>query len=66
MYSLITNDLKGTMNSILIICHCLIYQNLYEESLRLTNIVTIVLKLINFITSEGMNHQFKDFLNEWN
>jgi hypothetical protein len=63
--SLTINNVNNTTDCNLIIYHCLIHQeDLCEESLKMTNIVTVS-KLVNFVRSEGMNHhQFKDFLSD--
>jgi hypothetical protein len=63
MSSLITNDVKNITDHDLIICHCLIHhENMCAKSLKMTNVVTVVSKFVNFIMSKGINHhQFKDF-----
>jgi len=65
---LISNDVKNTRNRDLIICHSLLHQeNLFTKSLKVENVVTIVSKLVNFVTSKGMNNrQFKNFMRDMN
>ncbi|XP_056642617.1 general transcription factor II-I repeat domain-containing protein 2-like [Diorhabda sublineata] len=50
----------------LIVLHCIIHQqNLCSKSIRLHNVMNVVVKTINFIRSRGLNHrQFKTFLDE--
>ncbi|KAH1028340.1 hypothetical protein HUJ05_001701 [Dendroctonus ponderosae] len=50
----------------LIVLHCIIHQqNLCSKSIRLQNVLNVVVKTINFIRSRGLNHrQFKAFLDE--
>lgn len=50
----------------LIVLHCIIHQqNLCSKSIRLQNVMNVVVKTINFIRSRGLNHrQFKAFLDE--
>lgn len=50
----------------LIILHCIIHQqNLCSKSIRLKNVMDVVVNTINFIRSRGLNHrQFKAFLDE--
>jgi hypothetical protein len=46
--------------------HCLIHQeNLCAKSVKITNVVTVVAKLVNYIRSQGLNHrQFQQFLSD--
>jgi hypothetical protein len=40
-------------------------ENLYDKFLKMTNVVTVVSKLVNLVRSKGMNYlQFKDFLSD--
>ncbi|XP_056637725.1 general transcription factor II-I repeat domain-containing protein 2-like [Diorhabda sublineata] len=50
----------------LIVLYCIIHQqNLCSKSIRLHNVMNVVVKTINFIRSRGLNHrQFKTFLDE--
>ncbi|XP_066901420.1 general transcription factor II-I repeat domain-containing protein 2B-like [Halyomorpha halys] len=50
----------------LIVIYCIIHQyNLCGKSIRLQNVINVVVKTINFIRSRGLNHgQFKAFLDE--
>ncbi|XP_057660718.1 general transcription factor II-I repeat domain-containing protein 2-like [Diorhabda carinulata] len=50
----------------LIVLHCIIHQqNLCSKSIRLHNVMNVVVKTINFIRSRGLNHrQLKTFLDE--
>ncbi|GBP84433.1 General transcription factor II-I repeat domain-containing protein 2A [Eumeta japonica] len=50
----------------LIVLRCVIHQqNLYSKSIRLQNVMNVVVKTINFIQSRGLNHrQFKAFLDD--
>jgi hypothetical protein len=59
--SLITKDVKNTFAY-----HCLIHQeNLCAKSVKITNVFTVVAKLINYIRSKGLNHrQFQQFLSD--
>lgn len=45
---------------------CLLYQqDLCARFVRMTNVATAVVKLVNYISSEGLNHrQFEEFLRE--
>lgn len=64
--SRIFNDVNNTMDHDLIILHCLLRQeNLCVKSRKMTNVITVVSKLVNFIGSKEINHsQFKDFLSD--
>ncbi|KAJ0171369.1 hypothetical protein K1T71_012919 [Dendrolimus kikuchii] len=50
----------------LLVLHCITHQqNLCSKSIRLQNVMNVVVKTINFIRSRGLNHrQFKTFLDE--
>jgi len=64
MSSLNTNNVKNTTNSNLILYSWLMHvENPCAKSFQITNVATIVIKLVNFVRSKGMNyHQFKDFV----
>jgi hypothetical protein len=64
--SLITKDVKNTTSSDLFVYHCLIHQeNLCAKSVKITNVVTVVAKLVNSKRSKGLNHrQFLQFLSD--
>jgi hypothetical protein len=61
--SLITKDVKNTTGRDLFAYHCLIHQeNLCAKSVKMTNVVTVVAKLVNYIRSKGLNHhKFQQF-----
>jgi hypothetical protein len=67
-FMLISNDVKNTRNGDLIICHSSLHQeNLCTKSLKVENVVTVVSRLVNFVTSKGMsNRQFKNFMRDTN
>ncbi len=50
----------------LIVCHCIIHQeNLCAQSIKMKNVMSIVVKCVNFIKSKGLNNrQFKELLLE--
>ena len=52
----------------LVVCHCIIHQqNLCAKSLQLHNVVSTVIKCINFIKSRGLNSRLcKKFLEDLN
>jgi hypothetical protein len=55
--SLVTNDVENRGHCDLIICLYLIKQDdLCPKSVRLTNVDTMVSKLVNFVGSKGTNH----------
>jgi hypothetical protein len=60
---LVTNYVKNRVDCNLIICFYLIKQeDPCPKSVGLTNVVTVVSKLLNFIASKGTSQlQFKDF-----
>jgi hypothetical protein len=62
--SLITKDVKNKTGRDLFVYHCLIHQeNLCAKSAKITNVFTVVAKLVNYIRSKGLNHsQFQQFL----
>jgi hypothetical protein len=64
--SLITKDVENTTGCNLFVCHCLIRQeNMCAKSVKMTNVVTVVAKLVNFIRSQGLNHrQLQQFLSD--
>jgi hypothetical protein len=64
--SLIMKDMKNTTCRDLFVHHCLIHQeNLCAKFVKMTNAVTVVAKLVNFITSKGLNHrQLLQFLSD--
>jgi hypothetical protein len=46
----ITNEVRNTTKGDMIKCHCLIHkENLCVKFLKMTNVVTVVPKLINFV-----------------
>ncbi|KAG8239704.1 hypothetical protein J437_LFUL019045, partial [Ladona fulva] len=62
---LIENDAKKMDNLRFMKYHCIIHQeNLCATTLKMENILNVVIKTINFIRSKGLNHrQFQEFLN---
>jgi hypothetical protein len=64
--SLVTKDVKNTTGHDLFLNHCLIHQeNLCAKSVKITNAVTVVAKLVDYIRSKGLNHhQFQQFLSD--
>ena len=52
----------------LVVCHCIIHQqNLCAKSLQLRNVMSTVIKCINFIKSRGLNSRlFKKLLEDLN
>jgi hypothetical protein len=64
--SFITKDVKNATGRDLFVCHCLIHQeNLCAKSVKMTNVVTVVAKLVDYIRSKGMNHrQLQQFLSD--
>jgi hypothetical protein len=40
-------------------------ENLHAKSIEMTNVVTVVAELVNYVRSKGLNHhQFKHFLSD--
>jgi hypothetical protein len=66
MSLLITKDVKNTTGRDLFLYHCLMHQeNPCAKSVKMTNVVTVVAKLGNYIRSKGLNHrQFQQFLSD--
>lgn len=64
--TLISQEAKALTSHDLIACHCLLHQeHLCAKSLRMTNVVAIIVKLVNFIRSKGLNHrQFRELLSD--
>jgi hypothetical protein len=64
--SLITKDVKNTTGRDLFVYHCLLHQgNLCAISVKMTNVITVVAKLVSYIRSKGLNHrQFQHFVSE--
>lgn len=62
---LIEDDPKKIGNLRFIKYHCIIHQeNLCATTLKMDNVMNVVIKTINFIRSKGLNHrQFQEFLN---
>ena len=48
------------------IFHCIIYQqNLFAKSLKFKHVMGLVIKAVNFIRAQGLNHQqFQKFLDD--
>jgi hypothetical protein len=59
-------DVKNTTGCNLSVYHCLIHEeNLCAKSIKMTNIVAAVAKLVNCIRSKGVyHHQFEQYLFE--
>jgi galactitol-specific phosphotransferase system IIB component len=64
--SLITKDMKNITGRYLFVYHCLVHQgNLCAISVKMTNVITVVAKLVNYVRSKGLNHrQFQQFLSD--
>ena len=58
----------GLNASDLVVCHCVIHQeNLCAKSVKLSNVMPIVIKCINFIKNRGLNSRlFKQLLEDLN
>jgi hypothetical protein len=57
---------ENTTGRDLFVYHCLIHQeNLCAKSVKMTNVITVVAKLVYYIRSKGLNHsQFQQFLSD--
>ena len=60
------NEFKRVTGNDLIVCHCLLHQEvLCSKILKMQNVIPRIIKIINFIRSTGLNHrQFKELLFE--
>lgn len=61
---LIENDAIATGNFKLMKYHCIVHQeNLCSKSLKIDNVMKIIIETVNFIRSNALNHrQFQEFL----
>jgi hypothetical protein len=61
---LIENEASKVGKTSMLNFHCIIHQeNLCSKSLKMENVMKVVVKTVNFIKSKGLNHlQFQEFL----
>ncbi|VEN48298.1 unnamed protein product [Callosobruchus maculatus] len=64
LVKLIENEASKVGNTSLLNFHCIIHQeNLCAKSLKMDHVMKVVVKVVNFIRSKGLNHrQFQEFL----
>lgn len=64
LVKLIEEDAVATDNSHLMKYHCIVHhENLCAKALEMDNVMQVIIKAVNFVKSNGLNHrQFQEFL----